>query len=230
MVNLNEYQILLSIDDWDRLGRVLGDNIYNLGFEETQNKYDLLEMVNGKYSVDHWKNEFNYKLAAISINYGYMYTYFEKLEGYDIYKEKDKDKIAYHFWFSYETESLLARLFTLVDNLYHIINIKYELEVQEGIKFRPQLVEKLTSKNKILAQYLNNLIHDKRYKDVQKIRNDFTHNHSPLNLTSGIKRERNGGFWTMSKGEYIKPEMVLKYVDDFICLLNELTTECKKYI
>lgn len=228
MVNVNEYQILLTESDWLDLDKELGDVFGALAFERTQDKYNLIEMINGKMDEDHWKNEFNYKLVSISINYAYMYAYYKKLNGLDIYEEKDLNKLGYHFWFGFEAESLLARLFTLIDNLYHLLNLKYKLEIPEGLGFRGKLVRVLSSVNQELSDYLSKLIQDQRYEKAQKIRNDFTHNHSPLNLTSGLKKTDNG--MTFTKGEYLKPDEVLKCINDFIDLLEELTNEIKIYI
>ncbi|WP_431808213.1 Cthe_2314 family HEPN domain-containing protein [Lysinibacillus sphaericus] len=228
MVNVNEYQILLKVEDWNRLDDELGDNIEKLFFEKTPNKYNLLEINDGKYSVDHWKNEFNYKLVSIGINYGYLYTYYKSLDGFDIYQVSDSEKLAYHFWFSYEAESLLTRLVTLIDNLYHLINIKFDLNVEEGLGFRKKITKKLTEINSSLALYLEGIYQDSRYKSVQDIRNDFTHNHSPLNLTSGYKKEGNEAFF--SKGDYLKPSEIVDSINEFINLLQELKTECSKYL
>ena len=228
MININDYQILLTEKDWLDLEKELGDSFGELGFESAQDKYNMLEMVKGKMNLDHWKNEFNYKTVAISINYGYMYTYYKKLDGFNIYEKKDAEKIGYHFWFSYEAESLLARLFTLIDNLYYILNINYDLDVPEGLGFRKNLVSALSHVNQDLSDYLSKLIKDERYDRAQTIRNDFTHNHSPLNLTSGFKKVENGH--TFSKGEYMEPDDVVECMDNFINLLEELTNEIKRHI
>lgn len=228
MINVNNYQVSLNERDWDDLYQELGDNLEGLEFDTPQNKYYLIEMFNGKISLDHWGNEFNRRIASISINYGYMYTYFKKLEGWDIYQERDSEKMAYHFWFGYEVESLIYRLFTVVDNLYHLINIKYGLDVKENPGFRKNIMSKLKEKNVELFCYLERVIKDNRYIEAQGFRNDFTHNHPPLNMSSGYERKE--GKIVISEGHYTKPEDALNYIDDFIELLRELSKEIKKHL
>ncbi|WGF40265.1 MULTISPECIES: Cthe_2314 family HEPN domain-containing protein [Lysinibacillus] len=228
MVNVNNYQILLSEEEWNDLDLEIGNNLEEMSFEVSQSKYNLLEMNNGKMSVDHWKNEFNQKMLSISINYGYVYVYFKKLDGYDIYQKKDLEKIAYHYWFSYEVESLLYRLFTLVDNLVHIINVKYQLEIEENLQFRKNVLSALESKNKDLFDCFKDAIKDDRYVTAQDVRNSFTHNHSPLSMTSGFVKQ--GQTITISKGKYSKPVEILGCIDEFINLLKEITKECNKHL
>lgn len=228
MTHVNEFQILLSHDDWEVLGTVLNDDIEKIAFEFKQNNFGLKEVISGKYDVEHWKNEFNYKLLSISTNYGYVYTYYEKLDGVDIYQDANKDKVGYHFWFSYETESLMTRLFSLVDYIYHIVNIKYNLNVKEGLKFRKMVLSKLQPKNPSLTKFLRSTSKESSYKEAQKLRNEFSHNHSPLNLTSGLKKIENG--FSLSNGEYIKPSEVMGIIDNFIALLLDMSIEYKKHI
>lgn len=228
MVTVTDYQVLLKNEDWKRLSTVLTDKIDSIAFEFKQPQNIFIDMLNGELDVNHWKNEFNLKLISISTNYAYMYTYYEKLEMVDIYEKYDRDKVGIHFWFSYEAESLLTRIFSAIDNIYHIVNMKYNLQIKHELGFRGKVVKALETHNKSLADYLSRVRYDLRYKGAGALRNDFTHNHSPLNLTSGVNKTKNKV--SFGKGKYTKNEEVLSNIDEFLLLLKEIVGELKRYI
>lgn len=244
------YQVLLKREEWEvyfnsstrfvntlrlptyTVSMMLGEYIRSLQEEGGDSQY---------YRITKWITEYNNKLSKIDFNYAYVSKYYELLGEDDAFVESDYAKKNYNYWFSYEVESLLYRMFGLEDCLYHIIVEKFDLNVSNTAGFKNKVVTQMKKQNSQFGEYLYELKKKKdedyidkdlRYINANKLRNSFTHNHSPLNPELNQKMMETKNDINFIKPTYIyeNPIDVIKAIEKFAEYIQEFLVEFKKNI
>ena len=208
-IDVVDYLTLPSRDEWKKFNKIIESEFPDLNFSIEKSSFSLLEMINGDYEVNHWKNEFNWRVFNICMNFVIMMHHYEKGIP-DEHKDLKGEKLGVHMWFTFYAESLLSRIIGAYDVLFHIANIKYELKVEKGFGFNSKVQKGVKSVNKDLHEFLTSLNKDEAYKKVSNLRNDFIHNNSPTNLDSGIKKE--DGVISFGIGDYVNSSEIIETI------------------
>lgn len=202
------------------------DELYpQLVFENLKKRFVGMELFNGETEVHHWMTEYNNKIFNISVNYVQtMLYYFE--DDKQNYDDFDKNNLGIQYWFSYYAESLTQRILGAYDLLMHVINTKYQFNKASGSRFNFEVMKSLKEENLELYDELKQAIEDVEYFQISELRNDFTHNNNPTNLTSGV--ERNEGIITISQGVRTSNDDILKSIKEGLSHLERTKLAIEK--
>jgi hypothetical protein len=176
------------------------NNIYE-GKKESWNKVTLNVNTNKEYSIleidnmehDHWKAEYNSRVTDLINTYVLMSFYYQKGipdENWTSYASPNRkiefpdfkeEHYSYLYWFSFYLESYYTRFFGIIDTLYHLVNIKYELSIRPKSRFNEKVVNRIKAIDNNLSEKLNknNLKKDETFAQADKYRNNLTHNYRP---------------------------------------------------
>lgn len=188
------------------------DELYpKLVFDNLRNHFVGMELFNGEAEVHHWMTEYNNKIFDISVNYVQtMLYYFE--DDKQNYDDFDRNNLGIQYWFSYYAGSLTQRILGAYDLLMHVINTKYQFNKAPGPRFNQDVMTSLKEENLDLYDELKRAIGDVEYFQISALRNDFTHNNNPSNLSSGVDRKE--GIITISKGVRTSNNDILKSIKE----------------
>lgn len=217
MVNILDYIKDMSGDNYE-IYSVEFDKLYpQIVFQNLRNRFTGMELFNGESEVHHWMTQYNNKIFDISVNYVQTMLYFSK---------DAKGNLGNQYWYSYYAESLTQRIFGAYDLLMHVINVKYLFNITPGPGFNSKVRKKLKSKNPELYAELKKIMRDEEYFQLGELRNNFTHNNSPTNLTSGV--ERKDGIITVSQGVRTSNDDILKSIKEGLSHLERTKLAIEK--
>lgn len=225
-IDITKLETIPQEIEWEEFYQFFEEQFPNINFEDIIYKFNILK-VNTKREMEfnHWKNEFNWKILNISVNYMHVLHYYNKGIPDDKYENLKGDNLGIHYWFAYHVEGLLSRIIGAFDALYHILNANYQLGVRSGLGFNKEVVKKVKSHNNELHKFMEKLNKDTRYKEVVKLRNDFIHNNAPTNLSSGISEAN--GVTTFSKGTYTTSTELIDIINKSLLYLQECVNKFK---
>lgn len=153
---------------------------------EVQKTYNILDDINLKMNVDMWKNQFNYKIFDISTNYIQARLHLiEEDNGIEYSVEEMNDLSA---WYAYYSESLSARIITAFDLLVHIINVSYKINIEPKSNFNREVMKELKHLDMTLHGVFKETINSDSYGELNKLRNSFSHNYSPVDNFYGLEK------------------------------------------
>lgn len=220
-------------DEWTLICKQKADVFEGMIFDIDHKFNPLVDLRNGKYEFNHWKNEFNNRVFNLNTNYAFMMHFYKKgipdEESFTNFKGAD---LVTHYWFSYHVESVYSRIFGLIDLFFHIANVKYQLNVPHKSGFNREVINKLYNFDKGLRFMLKKMLNNDIYRTNNRLRNDFTHNQMPTNLSSGAKTEEHDGKIkvTLSKGEYTSSNQIISNIDAMLDFLKDQFVDFNKRI
>ena len=92
-------------------------------------------------------------------------------------------------WFDYYADTFYYKYFSALDNIGHIMNLKYNLSIEHNVYFDKSIKN---LKGDIYKNF-NDIINEKQYKKAKKFRNDITHNFVPATTGLNIQINENSG-------------------------------------
>lgn len=232
-------------ESWDEQYRKKKDTLDKIQLKE-QGGTQIYLLTDSKglmnYELSFWVGEFNNKAYDLINNYIILMHYYNKGipdTEWVITRENGKVDFFPHFeekhqhiiyWFGFYTDSYYTRFSSLIDTIYHIINVKYYLGVGEKNGFRKDVSKALKSKDLDLFNYLNSIRKKDVYNEVEYFRNDITHNFRPGKISSGIKRKTNKGFSSISSGigKYTTTTAFVVNIEKSLDLMAEILEEIRE--
>ncbi len=129
--------------------------------------------------------------------------------------------------FNYFADVFYYKLFSAWDNLGHIINNMYELEIKKA-DFR-RVVKGLKNIRPDLFDKLNNLIDLDEFRKMLKFRNSSTHNELIGNLTSGSTKVSDKEYH-LGIGKYTTSSQIKNNADESLKLIEQAIKFIKEQI
>jgi hypothetical protein len=182
--------------------------------EENENQsYSVLSsegLMNWELSF--WINDFNNKAFDLINTYIILIHYYNKgIPDTEWFAKSERGGVRFfpHFeekhhhiiyWFSFYLESYYTRFSSLIDTIYHIINVRYYLRIEPTQGFKSKVSKALKNADVELYIYLNDIRKNDTYKAVEELRNNITHNFRPHQVDSGIKRTKKEGSFSIVGG------------------------------
>jgi len=151
----------------------------------------------------------------------------ESIQYFPHFEEKHYGNL---YWFGFYMDSYYTRFEGLIDAVYHVINIKYKLDVEPSMGFIGKVLKKLEPADKDLYDYLTTLPNNDVYSKVKDFRNNIVHNFKPSQVDSGLVRKNNedgSRSITMTVGNYTTSTEFLNNINDSLDLLAEITDEIR---
>lgn len=124
-------------------------------------------------------------------------------------------------WFDYYSDVFYYKLFSAWDLVGHILDVKYDLKVEEKGKkvgFH-SAVNALNQKDNSLYSRLDNIRNHPEFKKASEIRNNITHNYLPSSIGLGVNITETGV--TVGLRQYITSDEIINNVRETIGLLEQ---------
>lgn len=126
----------------------------------------------------------------------------------------------YHFYLNYFYGNFQIQYMTILDAIYHVLNIYYDLEVKSSIAFHKNIVKRIKNKNFTLGKELDEFF---KKCEISKYRNDKIHNYDPNIPDIAYTNTKKGKKVQSSNSPYICPRYM--HAKEKFKILNK---ECLK--
>lgn len=154
-------------------------------------------------------------------------------ESVEYFPHFDSNHFHYLYWFGFYMDSYYSRYSGILDTIYHLINIKYDFNVESALGFRKEILKQLKTRDKELFEFLDSIKTNNVYLRVNEFRNNITHNFRPNQIDSGINQKKQGGgitITTMSVGNYTPTNEFVTNINESIDLLAFIVENVKDKI
>lgn len=220
------------------------DVINRIYLDNNVNKFELSlsDFEDGYYNIQmqYWLKEFNNRAFDLIVNYTLLKYYYdagipdeewykspgENGKSVEYFPHFKREHYGILYWFGFYVDSYYTRFEGLIDTVYHIINVKYRLDIEPSLGFKGNVLKKLEKKDKALFEYLNSLPDNPVYRQINEFRNNIVHNYRPNQIDSGFTRTINpdgSKIITMSVGNYTTSTEFLNNIKDSLDLLADIT-------
>ncbi|MGD7025175.1 Cthe_2314 family HEPN domain-containing protein [Rossellomorea vietnamensis] len=243
--HINDFADFPSKDKWRELYNEQKDSLERIEFSTSNGTgtNDIIDF-SRKMELSPWFLEFNNKSFDLTMNYILVMHHYKKGipdENWIGAGEKGGIKYFQHFkdehhcikfWFDFYVESYFFRFFSMIDSIYHILNVNYQLGVTEGIGFRNKVSKRLKEKDIGLYEYMKDIRKDEIYLSLDNFRNNFTHNFRPNQISSGITRKETKTHLVISGGvgKYTTSAELVQNIQASLRLLGDITDFVKNKI
>jgi len=223
--------------------------------------YGILQGKEMEY--DFWLIEYNNRILDLINAYVLTSFYYNKgipderwtsspRPGFNVnFPDFKEEHHSYAYWFDFYLESYYTKFFGIIDTLYHLVNLKYELFIEPKPRFNAIVLKKLSEIEEELASKLlkENLKKDSAFETADQYRNDLTHNYRPHQISSPMKRRKASNedyiydmktgartlasevrgveIYDFSSSSYTTTKEFMKNINDSIDFLGKLILEIK---
>jgi hypothetical protein len=241
-MDIYDYAKYPSKEDWLKICSEKVETLNKLGLENSKKRFNILNFDEGYYGINlkYWLQEFNNRAFDLITNYTLLKSYYDAgIPDDEWYKSPGEDgqSVQYfphfeekHFgnlyWFGFYLDSYYTRFEGLIDAVYHLINIKYKLDIEPALGFRKKVLKEIETGDKDLFDYLVALPDNAVFQKVNEFRNNIVHNYRPNQIDSGYTRVNNpdgSQTITMSVGNYTTSTEFLNNIHNSLDLLAEIT-------
>lgn len=215
-----------------KLANLKYPKLRNFGFEYVYEIISILdnnpmEEVHKKSSLYYWDLCLLNKLGKLSESYIFLHTNYNRGIP-DSFDKMSQIEFLNHFLFDYYAEIFYYHYFSARDNIGQILNIYYDLKIEENEVYFNKLIPLLTN---VQVKTAITKFNDST-KVTSKYRNAFTHRF-PLNYPDyrpNFKHENGHKKFSAGSGKYIKPSEFMFNIDESLQFLDDFMTELKKEI
>lgn len=194
-----------SQEEWNKY---LGSIIFNgmtIDAEKFNVGQDPLSQLVFSEHIRNYIRQHNNKVGTLKVSYVFCRHYFDKGipdDNWYSFPGKNGETIQYmpdfeskdwvvRYWFSFFSEVVYFKLFSIWDSFVGFINEYYQLNQKENYKFRQNILDSLKSKRSDIAYFMEKIIEEQIYKEANNFRNKIVHGFTPNDVTSGIRILRN---------------------------------------
>lgn len=195
----------LSQEEWDKyLGSPLFESMFiDSGIFTTEE--DFISQMVFNQGLRNYIRQHNNKVGTLNVSYALCRHYFDKGipdNPWYISPGKEGQSVQYmpefkhedwmtRYWFSYFSETVYFKLFSIWDSVVGFINEYYQMGHAEDLRFRPNVMKSLKSKRNDIAQFMAGILEEQIYKDANMYRTKIIHGATPIDVSSGICIKRN---------------------------------------
>jgi len=237
MLSIFDFATYPKPDDFDFICKKKKDALDKISLQAKEGSCDLFE-----YKFNCWLYGFNNRACDLKVSYAMMVYYKnygipdnkwhipgDSGKGIQYFPDYAEETYAYHYWFSFYLNSCYSNYFSLIDNLFHIINIKYDLGAEFKSYFRRTIFSKLRDIDRDMYNKFESFRKNEIYKKAQEYRNDIEHNYKPDQINSVIKDEYINGrrITSLTIGNYVTTDEFIANIEESIDLLARLLDEVR---
>lgn len=239
MANIYDYADYPTHESWNEQYLKKEETLDKIGLKKEggTKTYSILSsegLMN--FELSFWIDEFNNKAFDLINNYIIVMHYYNKgipdtewfapreKGGVDFFPHFEEKHHHIIYWFDFYMDSYYTRFSSLIDTIYHIINVKYRLGIEAELGFRREVSQALKNKDRTLFKYLNDIRKHDTYKAIEHFRNDITHNFRPNQIDSGIKRTKKKGSFSIvgGVGNYTTTTEFVNNIEQSLDLMAEI--------
>lgn len=244
MMSIFDYAQYPKPEDWDRIYESKRKSLDKIQLIDTNTTFSLFNFQ--EIELSYWIKEFNNRTFDLVNSYVMMMNYYnmgipdeewyvspgKSGNGIQYFPNFEDKHYIYLYWFGFYMDGYYSKYFSLIDILYHLINISYSFNVENSLGFRKKVSEKLEKKDKELFDYLESIRSNDVYKRVSEFRNNMTHNYRPNQIDSGINQCEKDGKTTISitVGNYTPTTKFVNNINESIDLMAIIVETVKNKI
>jgi hypothetical protein len=220
-----------SSDDWRRIVKTsplekMRQHMKNL---DDKNRSEVQDGIFGfmkLVEVMEFTMQLAHRLDDVIKSYVMLIYYYDKgIPDKEWYASPGKDGVSIqyypkfeeiHFfvkeWFDFYSDTFYYKIFSAWDIVGHMLNLKYDLNIEEkDIGFRSS-VNKLNNKDKNLYSKLEMVRRDPAFEKASQIRNDIAHNYLPSSAGLAVTLNEKGG--TLGVRNYTTSAEIVENIQD----------------
>lgn len=181
-----------------------------------------------------WLYEMRKRVEDTAISYFFLMFYYEKgipdrqwykspgTNGASVQYFPDFEEVHYSIkkWFDYFSDTLYYKLFSALDLVGHLLNVRYDLNIPKERVYFSTALKKLKDKDKNLYKCLNDIKNSQAFEKARSIRRDITHNYLPH--SAGLDVKRCGQSITIDLKEYIPSEEIVANIREALKLFAKI--------
>lgn len=205
MSQIFDYAQYPTPEDFDKIYDRKEQSFNDMKLEVSRIKYNISSIrEDGKIAdYNYWLVEYNNRVFDLINTYAMLMFYYNKgIPDKDWYEFPDEGPSvvylphfqeqhhSYLYWFHFYSESFYTRFFGIIDVIYHLINIKYNLNVSAGSRFRLKVLKALSRVDKDFEEELQAIPKNEVYMASEEFRNNMTHNYRPNQINSPLSLKR----------------------------------------
>ncbi|MDO9256439.1 MAG: Cthe_2314 family HEPN domain-containing protein [Bacteroidales bacterium] len=206
--------------------------LQNFGFDSMYEIISIfginpVEKVKRESDLSQWDICLSNKIGKLYETYILLVTNYNRgiPESFDEMKEKE---ILNRFFFNYYIEIFYYYFFSVRDNISQILNVYYNLNIDENIIYFEKILFLIPNRN------VKNSLTDfgKLTKKTNEIRNAFTHRF-PANYPDYrpiLSKKEGEKPFSSGRGDYTKPSEFMNNINESLCILYNFISELKKEI
>ena len=169
-MNISTYAKYPTPDEWDYLYKKKEESLDKIELEVKKGGFDLFDLILGDNGIvlNSVLQEFNNRSFDLSNNYVMLMSYYNAgipddewfispgKEGQSIqyFPHFEEKHYIHHYWFGFYMESYFTRFSGMIDTVYHLINTKYNFDIEPGLGFVGKVLKKLEAVDNDLYDYL----------------------------------------------------------------------------
>lgn len=211
-------------EEWDEyLGSTLFENMI-IDLETFSVTQDFISQMVFNQGVGNYIRQHNNKVGTLNVSYALCRHYFDKgipddpwyispgKEGQTIqYMPKFQSKDwMFRYWFSYFSEAVYFKLFSIWDSVVGLINEYYQMDHVEDLRFKTNVMKSLKSQHNDIAEFMAGILQETIYKNANMYRTKIVHGATPNDISSGVNIKRNTEAEVIDRNE----DGTLKMTDD----------------
>ncbi|WP_127576761.1 Cthe_2314 family HEPN domain-containing protein [Paenibacillus barengoltzii] len=186
-----------------------------------------------RHETDSWIRMLNNRLGQVRLSYIFMMHYFNKgIPDDEWYINPNRGELSIQYFphfreetfhyktmFDYYTDVFYYKFSSAWDTIFHIINAYYSFNIEPKHRFNDKVKNELKKRNSALFNEIGKTENSEAFKESKTLRNNITHNFSPNDISSGVKKEFVDGKIrriSMDIGEYTPSMIFIKNINDLI--------------
>ena len=123
-------------------------------------------------------------------------------------------------WVDYYSDSFYCKLFSALDVIGHLLNVRYELGIKQ-VHFH-KVVCRLRDRDSSLYIGLNEIRESPAFREANRLRNEITHNYLPSSTGMSVTLTQTGG--CIGIRNYTPSAAIVSNAREVIGLLERIVT------
>lgn len=244
MLNIFDYAQYPKPEDWDNICENKKESLDKIQLDETKKTFSFFDLQG--IELSYWIKEFNNRVFDLVSSYVMMMYYYnmgipdkewfispaKDGHGVQYFPHFEGKHYIYLYWFGFYMDGYYTKYFSLIDTIYHLINVKYGFCVENSLGFRKEIAKRLGSEDKELFDFLESIRGHDTYKKVSEFRNNMIHNYRPNQIDSGINQKIENGkaVVSMTVGNYTPTNEFVNNINESIDLMAFIVDTVKDKI
>ncbi|KMT22847.1 Cthe_2314 family HEPN domain-containing protein [Clostridium cylindrosporum] len=211
------------------------DNLkFDFKYKTTRKEIDYLDL---GYTLDPWLIQLRIRLRELRFSIiNFIYFYNKNIDDRTIcdlgedngrfFPNLSDEGRGYLFQLNYFYGNFQVQYISIIDALYHVLNIYYDINVDGSFGFNKNIIKKVKMKNQGISNRLENFWKDCK---ISRYRNDKIHNYDPNIPDKGYDESRKGVIMHYCP-RYIHSKEKYELLNEECIKMEQLLKDIKRYM
>lgn len=158
-----------TFENWDNICDKKKESIKKIHLKEERKTFSMLDFQG--IEMRYWIKEFNNRAFDLVNSYVMMMYYYnmgipdeewyispgKNDESFQYFPHFEEEHFCYLYWFGFYMDTYYSKFFSLFDTIYHLLNIKFEFNIENSIGFQKRIMKKLEAEDRDLFKFLKSV-------------------------------------------------------------------------